>query len=209
MSSCRHGNFPAAIAALADGAHVQEMGLIDDTGHGLGFDYQHSLVKDLTPLQAAVAAKHRPLIVHLLSLGATPDFDTLLHAIMYSSVEHLQLLADAGADLNDVGHHKWFMFRDDNNDARSLLYQAVTVPMSRLIGGLVMRHVVEFFVAQPDFDLDLDWGLAASGPETCAARFAKENGFRHEAAMIRAEVRHRCQRGLQGVTFTMSIGVFA
>ena len=87
--ACYSGDLPSAKAAVADGASVNEKGMVP----AFGGTY--------LPLAAAVASKQRGVVVWLLSHGADPDGDGVMwYAAITSSADNLQLLLDAGGDVN-------------------------------------------------------------------------------------------------------------
>ena len=92
VGACWYGELRSAKAAVADGADVNEEGTASSW---LG----------LLPLAAAVRKKRDDVVVWLLSHGADPNGDKVLyHALQYSTVAILQLLIDAGGDVNrEVG----------------------------------------------------------------------------------------------------------
>ena len=88
MTACRNGDFPSAVAAIRDGASVNAQGC-DASG------------RLLTPLEAAVIAGHHAHVLHLLVRGGDVTGPLLVqHAAAYSNHIVLQLLIDAGGDVN-------------------------------------------------------------------------------------------------------------
>ena len=91
VAAARLGDFPAAIAALADGANVH-----DAASDGTD--------EPQTPLAAAAVGGHLALAVHLITLGASPnDGSAVWHAALLGSGDMLQLLVDAGGGVNGDG----------------------------------------------------------------------------------------------------------
>ena len=88
VTACVNGDLPRVIAAVADGASVNEKGEKPDWGEAV-------------PLVAAVHERHRDIVVWLLSHGADPNGDWVMYdCVRYSTSELLELLIDAGVDVN-------------------------------------------------------------------------------------------------------------
>ena len=88
VTACANGDLPSAEAAYADGATANEKG----TTPGWGV---------VRPLLAAVKRKHYDVVVWLLSHGADPNGDAVMTSgVAHSTVDILQLLIDAGGDVN-------------------------------------------------------------------------------------------------------------
>ena len=86
--ACWNGDLPSAKAAVGDGASVHEEGTASGVGSAL-------------PLAAAVFTKHNDVVVWLLSHGADPNGDRVMtYGARYTSAAILQLLIDAGGDVN-------------------------------------------------------------------------------------------------------------
>ena len=89
VTACRNGDLPSAKVAVADGASVSEEGLAD------GWSCT------ALPLATAVAERHHDVVVWLLSHGADPNGDSVMHiGASWSTAGILQLLIDAGGDVN-------------------------------------------------------------------------------------------------------------
>ena len=90
VAACMAKNFPEAVKLLSSGASVNAKGKTNS--------YPSELV---TPLAAAVESQYRPLVLHLLSLGADTNGDRVLEKAAFGdSADILQLLIDAGGDVN-------------------------------------------------------------------------------------------------------------
>ena len=88
-TACFRGDLPSVTAAVADGASVNERGRTSNWSS-----------PDL-PLTAAVMQKHHDVVVWLLSHGANPNGDRVMHfAVSYSTADMLQLMIDAGGDVS-------------------------------------------------------------------------------------------------------------
>ena len=86
--ACYKGDLPSAKAAVADGASVNEKG----RALGWGVDL---------PLVPAVDQRHHDVVVWLLSHGADPNGEGVMwYGAWYSTAAILQLLIDAGGDVN-------------------------------------------------------------------------------------------------------------
>ena len=87
IGACWTGDLPLAAAAVADGAVVNEVG-----GDAYG---------GWLPLTSAVYKKQPDVVVWLLSLGANPNGNRIMmHGAINATAEILQLLIDAGGDVN-------------------------------------------------------------------------------------------------------------
>ena len=99
-AACARGDLPSAIAAVADGASVNE------AGYARGW-----IIGQWRPLTAAVSNKHFDVVAWLLSHGADPNGDAVMyHGVRWSSAEVLQLLMDAGGDVTHTSHVKPLLF---------------------------------------------------------------------------------------------------
>ena len=88
-TACANDDIPSAEAAVADGASVNEKGCVPDWN---GTDL---------PLASAVKLKNHDVVVWLLARGADPSGDGVIYrAACWSTVGILQLLVDAGGDVN-------------------------------------------------------------------------------------------------------------
>ena len=89
VTACDEGDLPSAKAAVADGASVNE------EGRTPGWR------RPVLPLAASVARKHHDVVVWLLSHGADPNgVDVMFYGARNSTTAILQLLIDAGGDVN-------------------------------------------------------------------------------------------------------------
>ena len=89
VTACAEGDLPSAVAAVADGASVNEQGKAP----------RWSIA--LLPLVAAAANECHDAVVWLLSHGADANGDKVMyHGAYYSTAGMLQLLIDAGGDVN-------------------------------------------------------------------------------------------------------------
>ena len=83
------GDLPAAKAAVADGARVNDKG-----NYGVG---------NCLALAAAVCKKHPHVVAWLLGQGADPEGEHVMYrGAVNSTPEILQLLIDAGSGVNQV-----------------------------------------------------------------------------------------------------------
>ena len=90
IKACDNGDLPSAKAAVADGASVNEKG----TAPGV-------LGLTVFPLAAAVDRNHDDVVVYLLSHGADPNGNGVMDVgACFSTAASLQLLIDAGGDVN-------------------------------------------------------------------------------------------------------------
>ena len=86
-TACADGDLPSALAAIAGGACVNEIG--------------ETLFGTVLPLAAAAHKQHHDVVVWLLSLGADPNGDTVMYdGTVNSTPDILQLLIDTGGDVN-------------------------------------------------------------------------------------------------------------
>ena len=113
-----------------------------------------------------------------LQLGAdTITADVMRTTACFGSPEILQLLIDAGGDVNEV-----------DSDGRPLLFAAV-------VSGLDVEKRVGVLLAQPTLD------LSVTKDGNTADQYARRNGKPSVADLVRNEVRpvflrrHRCSRG--------------
>ena len=89
VTACLNGDLPSAAAAVADGASVNQNGRAPDWGG------------TALPLRAALLSEHLHVVVWLLSHGADPNGDSVMqYSVTRSSAAILQLLIDAGGDIN-------------------------------------------------------------------------------------------------------------
>ena len=96
--ACADGDLPSAKAAVADGASVNEKGV----GWGR---------TPVFPLRAALARQQDDVVVWLLSHGADPNTDEVMfHGAWYSAAAMLQLLIDAGGDVNRESYEELPLF---------------------------------------------------------------------------------------------------
>ena len=88
VTACENGYLPSAIAAVEEGASVNDKGT---NPHGV----------TRVPLAAAVFRQHHDVVVWLLSLGADANGDDVMcWGAACSTSDILQLLIDAGGDVN-------------------------------------------------------------------------------------------------------------
>ena len=125
-------------------------------------------------------SRHRGLAVHLLSLGANPMGGGVVEQTIFSAnVNDMQLLVDAGADLNE-----------DSNGRVPLILAASCGQMPST------TRMVEYMLTLPE--LDLEPHTSESGSESDEwedpVRIARSNGLHREATLIRNEVRARERR---------------
>ena len=153
-TACCHGDLPSAKAAVADGASFSEEG----SGPG-GWGR-------LLPLKAAVQYKHYDVVVWLLSMGADPNVGgVMFHGAYSSTAEILQLLIDAGGDVN-------------RESGGRPLFSAVD-------GG--REDNLRLLLAQPSLDVFFV-KLGGKPPE----EYARDNDKRVLADMIAQEVSREC-----------------
>ena len=88
MTACLAGEVPAAKAAIASGASVNDKG-------------KNKYGSVHTPLAAATSRQQMKLVRHLLGVGADPNGqDVMSSAVLSATPDILRLLLDAGGDLN-------------------------------------------------------------------------------------------------------------
>ena len=89
VRACRSGDLPSAVAAVADGASVNEKA---QTSGWIGA---------VPPLAPAVNRQRDDVVVWLLSNGADPNgYRVMWHGARFSTAGILQPLIDAGGDAN-------------------------------------------------------------------------------------------------------------
>ena len=89
MSACRSGSMPSIVAALSAGIAVNAKGY---TGCDFG---------PMTALDAAVMGHHRPVIAHLLSVGAVPEGEAIMEeALLSLQADIIDMLLGAGGNVN-------------------------------------------------------------------------------------------------------------
>ena len=93
VDACQRGDFPAAAAAIVEGAGV------NDEADSRSVEMIGTVY---SPLCAAVCARHAALVLHLLHLGADPDGTNVMQCASDANdaPEILQLLVDAGGDVS-------------------------------------------------------------------------------------------------------------
>ena len=117
VTACDNGDLPSAKAAVADGASVNEKGKPPAWSFAL------------LSLAATAYRQHHDVAVWLLSHGADPNgHKVMYYGARYSTAVILQLLIDAGGDVNreSVGQPPlWHAVRGNNRqaNARVLLAQ--------------------------------------------------------------------------------------
>ena len=119
VTACYKGDLSSAKAAVADGASVNEEGWVPGWG------------SVWLPLASAVFWKHHDAVVWLLSHGADPNgVGIMVNCVVNSSAAILQLLIDAGGDVNreSVGQPPLFaaMLGFSEDKVRMLLAQPST-----------------------------------------------------------------------------------
>ena len=145
VSACRDNDLPSAQAAIADGASINDWEEQKPAG-----------VSVPGPLKTAVMSKQRDLVAFLLSHGADPNrSDVMYCSVRESTPDILQLLIDAGGDVNQ----KFGVAQ------RPLLFSAVLVNDSESVPGTA-ADFVRVLLAEPS--LDLDAKLDDKTPEMCA-----------------------------------------
>ena len=151
--ACANSDLPSAKAAVAAGASVNENGWVPWGGMVL-------------PLRAAVLRQHYDLVVLLLSHGADPNGDQVMHhGAYYSTAAILQLLIDAGGDVN-------------RNSGE-------TPPLFSAIVGRTRQAEVRVLLAQPSLDLTIKHNRKT--PE----QYARDRDEPALAVMIAQEVSGR------------------
>ena len=94
VTACWNGDLPSAVAAVADGASVNEGGTPPRWREAR------------LPLAAAAYEGHHDVVVWLLSAGADPNGDDVMFfGACYATAGVLQLLLDAGGDVNRECRH--------------------------------------------------------------------------------------------------------
>ena len=125
VTACYNGDLSLIKATVADGASVNESGQIPWSGTDL-------------PLRAAVWQKHHDVVVWLLSHGADPNGDCVMYCgAGYSTAAMLQLLIDAGGDVN----------RESGGQP----------PLFYAVEGLNSEDNVRVLLAQPALDFTIKW----------------------------------------------------
>ena len=164
--SCYNGDFLAATAVIADGASVNNQGWLSTQARGdlpTGF---------LTPLAAAAWGCHRALVVHLLSLGANVNGDSVMWiSVQRATPDILEVMVAAGGDVNGGRGLR----------SESPLFGA-------LIGTGDVEGRVRFLLAQPDLNI-----LAMNSKSQTAEQCAAEEKKASIATIIRKEV--HCELG--------------
>ena len=154
VAACANGDLPSAEAAVADGASINGKGKAPGI-RGMQL-----------PLVAAVFKKHHDAVVWLLSHGADPSGEMVMcFGAWYSTTAILQLLIDAGGDVNQGG------------GVEPALFAAVR--------GVRSKDNVRVLLAQPSLDCTI--GYLDETPE----QWARDKGGRAVADMIAREVGRR------------------
>ena len=105
--ACDEGDLPSAKAAVADGASVNEKGRTPGWR------------RPVLPLTAAVARERHDVVVWLLSHGADPNGkEVMFRCASFGTTAILQLLIDAGGDVNRESNHQppLFWAVEDNSE---------------------------------------------------------------------------------------------
>ena len=115
VTACFKGDLPAAKAAIADGASV------NDKGTAPGYI-------PLLPLAIALYRHRHDAVTWLLSRGADPNGDAVMCYAAYGRPSHvLQLLIDAGGDVNRESRAApplfWATHSPGDDEVRLLLAQ--------------------------------------------------------------------------------------
>ena len=147
-TACWSGDLLSAKAVLAEGASVNEKG-------------ESPWSDAVSPLEAAVFNHHHDVVVWLLSHGADPNGDNVMCFGAYSTVDILQLLIDAGGDVNR------------NSSTRPPLFWAVLDCNKDKVGVLLAQPVLEVTVALDGKSLE---------------QFARDDDKPHLADMMSEEV---------------------
>ena len=168
VSACVMGDLPSAKAAVADGASVNEKG----AGPGWG--------STQLPLAAAASMRHHDVVVWLLSLGADPNGDSVMHYGAHDSTAAiLQLLIDAGGDVN----------RESGGQP----------PLFPAVWGDNSEDNVRVLLAQPSLDFTIKY--EGKTPE----QYARDEGEPALADMIAQEVSGKGLPVLLGPTTTLLV----
>ena len=155
LAACWNGDLSSAKAAVADGASVNEMGRAE------------GLYGAVLPLRAAVYSKRLEVVVWLLSVGADPNGDKVLYyCTRFSTAGILQLLIDAGGDVNRASWGR--------------------PPLIWAVQGTDSEDKVRVLLAQPSLDLTVTY--KGKTPE----QYARDEGRPAVADMIAREV-SRCR----------------
>ena len=155
VAACTAKNFPEAVKLLSSGASVNAKGKSNS--------YASEFV---TPLAAAVESQYRPLVLHLLSLGADVKHGRVMEKAAFGdSADILQLLIDAGGDVNMA------------SNGRAPLVNAVR-------GNHNRTAVMTVLLAEPSLDLTITDTDGKTAEEMAST--LKKPAI---VAMIRAEVR--------------------
>ena len=132
IAACQNGDFATVVAALADGASV------NDTSFEVSYG-------SVTPLAAAVKSRHRALVLHLLSRGADVNGAGVMPAALRCrDADMLALVIDGGGDVNQ----------------RCYLMQPVLFDALRA-DALHDRHL-QLLLAQPSLNLEVTETLGRS-----------------------------------------------
>ena len=151
VTACISGDLPSAKAAVAGGASV------NDEGKGPGWLFA------MLPLAAAVDSGRHDVVVWLLSHGADPNGGyVIFHGAWNSTAAILQLLVDAGGDVNRL------------SGSRPPLVVAI---------GSNSEDKVRVLLAQPSLDVTATYD--GKTPE----QYARDEGKPAVADMIAQEVR--------------------
>ena len=196
VTACYHGDLRDAVAAVADGASVNEEGTTPDC---------HMFF----PLAAAVYKRHHDVVVWLLSRGADRNGDGVICYGAYDSATAiLQLVIDAGGDVNrtllGVPSLLWAVRGDNSEDNVRVLLAQPSLDLTVAYGGKTPeqsardngRGVVADMIAQEvgardpcffsvpsEFTLALLW---LTGRETSDAGTATVFWFDHTCVVTRA-----------------------
>jgi len=154
-TACSNGDILSAKAAIADGASV------NDKARPLGW------VVSMVPLCAAVYRRHVSVVIMLLYHGADPNGDEVMWWGALTAPEILQLLIDAGGDVNR------------NSAGRPPLFTAARTFCGDATVRVLLRH--------PSLD------LTAKHFCKTAEQFARDNHSTALADMIAHEAARRAE----------------
>ena len=117
-TACWSGDLPAADAAIADGA------IVNDEGRAPGWD-------SILPLYAALVQQHRDIVVWLLcGHGADPNgTDVMYFGAKWGTAVILQVLIDAGGDVNQACYGEPLLFVSISNTCYDSVHVLLGQPL--------------------------------------------------------------------------------